>query len=90
VGGRESRSSAVQRTGHVRCEARDANHIAFAYGIHYRLGAPLARLEREIAFATLLARCDDIRLATPSDDVSYRITPNIRGVTGLPITFVAR
>ena len=68
----------------------DANHIAFARGIHYCLGAPLARLESEIAFASLLERCDDIQLAIPAGELSYRITPNIRSLTGLPITYTLR
>jgi len=65
----------------------DASHIAFAHGIHCCLGAPLARLESQIAFTTLLARCRDIRLAVPPADFSYRVTPNVRSLTGLPITF---
>ena len=65
----------------------DSNHITFAHGIHYCLGAPLARLESQIAFASLLARCQDIQLAIPPDELSYRVTPNLRSLTALPITF---
>ncbi len=68
----------------------DANHIAFARGIHYCLGAPLARLESQIAFASLLERCDDIQLAIQASELSYRITPNIRSLTGLPIMYTPR
>ena len=68
----------------------DAKHIAFAKGIHYCLGAPLARLESQIAFTSLLARCDDIRIAVPRTELAYRITPNIRGLTGFPVTFTPR
>jgi cytochrome P450 len=68
----------------------DANHIAFAHGIHYCLGAPLARLESHIAFTSLLARCDDIHLTVPINELTYRITPNIRGLTGLPVAFTPR
>jgi cytochrome P450 len=65
----------------------DASHIAFAHGIHYCLGAPLARLESQIAFASLLARCWDIQLAIPFEELSYRVTPNIRSLKELPVTF---
>jgi cytochrome P450 len=66
----------------------DANHIAFAHGIHYCLGAPLARLESQIAFASLLARCRDIQLAVPFEELSYRVTPNVRSLKELPVTFI--
>ena len=67
----------------------DANHIAFAYGIRYCLGAPLARLESQIAFASLLERCVDIRLAVPAERLSYRVTPNVRCLKSLPVMFTA-
>lgn len=41
-------------------------HLAFGHGIHFCLGAPLARLEAQIAFATLLDAMDDIRLTDES------------------------
>ncbi len=65
----------------------DAGHIAFAHGIHYCLGAPLARLESEIAFGSLLARCRDLTLGVPVGDLSYRVTPNVRSLKELPVTF---
>jgi cytochrome P450 len=68
----------------------DANHIAFARGMHYCLGAPLARLESQIAFVSLFERSDDIQLAIPESELSYRITPNIRSLTELPITYTPR
>jgi cytochrome P450 len=55
--------------------AAAAGSWRFADGIHYRLGAPLARLESQIAFTSLLARCRDIQLAVPSTELAYRITP---------------
>jgi cytochrome P450 len=41
-------------------------HVAFSHGIHYCLGASLARLEARVAFETLFSRCKNIRLATDS------------------------
>ena len=50
---------------------RDAGgHLAFGHGIHYCLGAPLARLEAEIAFGGLLERYGEMTLAVPPDDAA--------------------
>jgi cytochrome P450 len=65
---------------------RDPNpHIAFGYGPHYCVGAPLARLEGQIAFTRLLARLDDIRVTEPSLDWSDNLV--LRGVKRLPLSF---
>lgn len=68
--------------------ARSLNkHIAFGQGIHICLGAPLARLEGDIAFTTLLRRMPNLRLAIPRSDVTWRGSFNLRGVKSLPVTF---
>ncbi|GBG36066.1 cytochrome P450 family protein [Mycobacterium montefiorense] len=59
-------------------------HLAFGHGIHHCLGAPLARLEGEIAIGRLLARFDRITL----DDniiLQYRNSTLMRGLTALPV-----
>jgi cytochrome P450 len=60
-------------------------HLAFGHGIHYCLGAPLARLEAEIAFTGLLSRFDRIELAVPSDELEWRPGTLIRGLERLPV-----
>jgi cytochrome P450 len=60
-------------------------HLAFGYGIHYCLGAPLARLEAQIAFTDLLAAFPDMRLAVPPAEVAWRPGTLIRGVVSLPV-----
>ena len=62
-------------------------HTAFGYGIHYCVGAPLARVESAIAFGTLLRRFPAIELACSPQDVNWRIGgPSImRGVEALPV-----
>jgi cytochrome P450 len=65
---------------------RDPNpHIAFGYGPHYGIGAPLARLEGQIAFGRLLERLADIRIADGSLDWSDNLV--LRGVKKLPLSF---
>jgi cytochrome P450 len=64
---------------------QDNPHISFGGGIHYCLGAPLARLEMHIAFSTLLRRFPTIRLE--SDPPEYRPTYVIRGLQSLNVCF---
>jgi cytochrome P450 len=66
---------------------RTEPHFAFGHGAHFCLGAPLARLEARIAFETLLERCPDLRLACEPAELSWRISPTVRGVHRLPVTF---
>lgn len=61
----------------------DRGHIGFAHGIHYCLGAPLARMELEEAFAVLIER--DFVLAVPPEELSWRVTPLMRGLSSLPV-----
>jgi cytochrome P450 len=65
----------------------DTKHLAFGRGSHYCLGAPLARLEGEIALATLLRRLPGLRLAVPRQDLHWRPVPLFRALASLPITW---
>ena len=60
-------------------------HVGFGYGIHYCLGAPLARLEARIAFNTLLARLPSLRLAVPATQLQYTQGTIGRGLKRLPV-----
>lgn len=62
----------------------DNHHLAFSGGMHFCLGAPLARLEGQVTFTALASRFPDLRLAT--DEVSYRDHFILRGLTALPVT----
>ena len=62
-------------------------HLGFGLGIHYCLGAPLARLEGRIAFATLAARLPNLRLAAPSDPLRWHTHPIMRGLHHLPVAW---
>jgi cytochrome P450 RapN len=60
-------------------------HVAFGHGVHHCLGAPLARLELQLAVGTLVRRLPGLRLAVPADDVPWRVNRLVRGVTALPV-----
>ncbi|HWS36973.1 MAG TPA: cytochrome P450 [Actinoplanes sp.] len=65
---------------------RPANpHLAFGHGIHYCLGAPLARLEARIAFTHLLDRFPGLRLAVAPEDLRWRPGTLLRGLWELPV-----
>lgn len=64
-----------------------SRHVAFGQGVHFCLGAPLARLEGEIAFTTLLRRMPYLRLAVPRDHIAWRGSINLRGLRALPVAF---
>jgi pimeloyl-[acyl-carrier protein] synthase len=63
----------------------DNRHIAFGWGIHFCLGAPLARVEGQIAIDTLVRRLP--RLALVDAEPEYRQSLTLRGLKALPVTF---
>lgn len=63
----------------------DNRHIAFGMGIHFCLGAPLARMEGQIAINALLARLPKLALAT--DRPQFRQSLTLRGLQTLPVSF---
>ena len=68
--------------------ARSLNcHIAFGQGIHICLGAPLARLEGDIAFTTLLKRMPNLHLAVARETITWRGNFTLRGLTSLPVAW---
>lgn len=60
-------------------------HLAFGHGGHFCLGAPLARLEAQLAINLLLARLPNLRLAVPAGSLRWRNTPVVRGLSALPL-----
>ena len=61
-------------------------HLAFGHGIHHCVGAPLARLEGQIALGLLLDRFPDLSLAVDSDALRWREGTLMHGLTELPVT----
>ncbi|MGC4998073.1 cytochrome P450 family protein [Streptomyces sp. DT195] len=66
---------------------RDNQHLGYGHGIHYCLGAPLARLEGQTALATLLTRLPDLRLAADPAELRWRGGLIMRGLRTLPVEF---
>ncbi|MFF3391865.1 cytochrome P450 [Streptomyces sp. NPDC002669] len=67
---------------------QDNAHLAFGHGIHYCLGAPLARLEGQVAIGTALRRLPGLALAVPPGELRWR-PGGLRGPEHLPVTFTA-
>ena len=68
--------------------AREPNkHLSFGQGIHFCLGAPLARLEAEIAINTLLRRIPDLHLRVGFGALRWRPSIFLRGLESLPLSF---
>jgi cytochrome P450 len=68
----------------VRAESR---HLAFGHGIHHCLGAPLARMEGQLALGTLLRRFPELRLAVPAEELHWGHGDGLvlRGLSELPV-----
>ena len=68
--------------------SRDPNrHLSFGQGAHYCLGAPLARMEGQIAIQTMLRRIPDVRLKVSADTLRWRKSLVLRGLEALPVVF---
>ena len=66
--------------------ARNPNdHVAFGEGIHFCIGAPLARMEARIAFEAMLARFPRLRLKDPAIKPVYKGSYFLRGLESLPL-----
>ncbi len=70
---------------HLDVSRRNNPHLAFGHGIHYCLGAPLARLEGRIAFETLFRRMPNLRLGLPVDRLKWHSGVLFRGLESLPV-----
>ncbi|MEV7981249.1 cytochrome P450 [Streptomyces sp. NPDC086519] len=65
-------------------------HLQFGQGVHYCIGAPLARVEAQTALESLFRRFPDLRLAVPAAEVGAKPNPFIRSLTSLPVEFAPR
>jgi cytochrome P450 len=66
--------------------SRDTSgHVAFGHGVHHCLGAPLARMEAEVALGALLARLPGLSLAVPAAELRWRPVSLMNGLESLPV-----
>jgi len=77
--------SRFERPDEVDFNRTDKGHLAFGHGIHFCLGAQLARMETRIGIGTLARRLPALRLKAPGDDVPWDLNGPIRGVRELPV-----
>ena len=63
----------------------DNKHLAFGWSSHFCFGAPLARMEGQIAFETILRRLPNLQAAP--GPLTWRNNSGLRGLTALPVTF---
>ncbi len=66
----------------LRLEGRPNGHLAFSKGVHFCLGAPLARLEGQIAFTQLLQRFPNLTLGEPTSSIPWTNSMVARGPNG--------
>jgi cytochrome P450 len=86
--GSANRDETVFENADVLDIARDPNkHLSFGQGIHFCVGAPLARLEAQIAINTLLRRMPDLHLSVTPDALRWRPSMFLRGLETLPTSF---
>ncbi|WP_371784832.1 cytochrome P450 family protein [Streptosporangium subroseum] len=64
---------------------QETGHTAFGHGLHYCVGAPLARLEARVAIGTLLDRFPALRLDAPADSLTRVPSMIMNGLAGLPV-----
>jgi pimeloyl-[acyl-carrier protein] synthase len=64
---------------------KDNRHVAFGWAAHFCFGAPLARIEGQVAFATLLRRLPDLALLP--EPLVWRQNLGLRGLSALPVAF---
>ncbi|MFI7601461.1 cytochrome P450 [Actinoplanes sp. NPDC049681] len=67
---------------------RESNpHLGFGHGVHHCLGAQLARMELQVALATLLGRLPGLRLAVGEQDLPWKSGLLVRGLRAMPVTW---
>jgi cytochrome P450 len=65
----------------------EATHVGFGHGAHHCLGAPLARMELQVALRTLLVRLPGLRFAVPEQDIVWKVGSATRSPIQLPLTW---
>lgn len=78
--------AAFERADELLLDRPDAHrHLGFGYGLHFCLGAPLARLETQMALGHLFERLPDLCLAVDPGELAYGATILGRGLASIPV-----
>jgi cytochrome P450 len=77
----------VERPEQFDPERNTRGHLGFGYGVHQCIGQNLARVEMQIAFATLARRLPTLRLAVPPEELRFKGESGIYGIKELPVTW---
>jgi len=77
----------VDEPGRLDITRGAPHHLAFGHGIHHCLGAPLARMELEIALPALFGRFPDLALAIDPEHADYTSGTVVHGLKTLPVTW---
>jgi cytochrome P450 len=72
-----------QDAEHFRLERKGPHNLGFGHGMHFCLGAPLARLEARVALETLIPQCE--RLVLRPEPIAWNVSMTVRGVRNLPL-----
>ncbi|WCN79584.1 cytochrome P450 [Micromonospora sp. LH3U1] len=62
-------------------------HLGFGHGVHHCVGAQLARMELQVAVATLVTRLPGLRLAVPEAELEWKRGMLVRGLLGMPVAW---
>ena len=73
--------------GELEIERTDNRHLGFGLGVHYCLGAPLARVEARVSLEALLRRVPAPQLSVPAADLRWHTNPILHGLRRLPISW---
>jgi len=77
----------VDNPGTLDIERNTRGHLGFGYGVHQCIGQNLARVEMQVAFATLARRLPGLRLAAAPDELRFKGESDIYGLKALPVTW---
>jgi cytochrome P450 PksS len=87
IGSANRDESVFEKPDELEISREPNKHLSFGQGIHFCLGAPLARLEAEIAINTLLRRIQDLHLRVAVGALRWRPSMFLRGLESLPLSF---
>jgi len=87
IGSANRDATVFQNPDHLDITREPNKHLSFGQGVHFCLGAPLARMEAQIAINTLLRRMPGLRLKVSPESLRWRPSMILRGLDTLPVAF---